>query len=741
MLPFTAGPSGYCQDEAETSATTATRSHISDSDSTATLLSDSDSDSSYAPSEDSVVPPSLVTNDSDTRYPGLQLNSANYSVSTTSNPTRRRWDRRNVCPYCEVPQAKFARHLQLRHGDEVDVQNALSKPKGSGERKTAFRVLQNKGNYAHNVAVRVNSKKGDVIPNKRPSKTSKRRVEDFLPCEHCLGFYYRKTLWRHKRVCPRARGGPTRGRSVQADAMAQLPIPPGLSVRLGDVFNSMRMDEVTLLCKTDQTIIAFGEKLLVRVGPEAHQLRYVSQKMRELGRLLQVLKKASEEARLSDFLCRSKFYELVSAVREVCSIDEEESKSGLALKLGHSIKKCATIVLAKKIEKGEDTESVDAFLQLHQLEWTDQVSRSAQRKLADGRWNKPTLIPVAEDITKLQTCLVTEMEKSKEELSSNLCSKAYKTMAEVLLARIILFNRRRQGEAGRMKLSDWANSVNSEDNIPSSVAECLSPLEKHLGASLKRVMVRGKRGRGVPILLTREMVEAVKLLLAKREELDVGGMYVFSIPSGLHPLRGSDCLRKFVLQCGANSPRILTSGALRKHVATMSQLLNLRDNEMDQLATFMGHDIRVHREFYRLPDATVQVAKLSKMLILMESGNTAHLKGQRLDELDVTVPDAQESSSSDSELDDPNDGNPVEVTAEATAKAEKKVTKRRPWSSKEKNAVHRSCASFIRTLKVPGQTACLRAIAEEPDLKQRTWKDVKYQVHNMIATRKRRALR
>ena len=80
MFPFTAGPSEYCTDEAKTSATTATRSHVGDSDSTATLLSDRDSDSSYDPSEDSVVPPSLVTNDSDTRYPGLQLNSVNYSV-------------------------------------------------------------------------------------------------------------------------------------------------------------------------------------------------------------------------------------------------------------------------------------------------------------------------------------------------------------------------------------------------------------------------------------------------------------------------------------------------------------------------------------------------------------------------------------------------------------------------------------------------------------------------------------
>ena len=34
----------------------------------------------------------------------------------------------------------------------------------------------------------------------------------------------------------------------------------------------------------------------------------------------------------------------------------------------------------------------------------------------------------------------------------------------------------------------------------------------------------------------------------------------------------------------------------------MSQILNLNENELDVLARFMGHDIKVHRKYYRLPD-------------------------------------------------------------------------------------------------------------------------------------------
>lgn len=56
---------------------------------------------------------------------------------------------------------------------------------------------------------------------------------------------------------------------------------------------------------------------------------------------------------------------------------------------------------------------------------------------------------------------------------------------------------------------------------------------------------------------------------------------------------------------------------------------------MDQVANFLGHDIRVHREFYRLPEATTQLAKISKLLIAMEKGSLTNLQGKTLDEIEI----------------------------------------------------------------------------------------------------------
>ena len=59
----------------------------------------------------------------------------------------------------------------------------------------------------------------------------------------------------------------------------------------------------------------------------------------------------------------------------------------------------------------------------------------------------------------------------------------------------------------------------------------------------------------------------------------------------------------------------------------------MKENELDQLAGFLGHDIRIHREFYRLPESTLELAKVSKILIAMEKGRLPELQGKGLDDI------------------------------------------------------------------------------------------------------------
>jgi hypothetical protein len=140
-------------------------------------------------------------------------------------------------------------------------------------------------------------------------------------------------------------------------------------------------------------------------------------------------------------------------------------------------------------------------------------------------------------------------------------------------------------------------------------------------------------------LLTKNLQNQINCLLNFRTAVGVAetNTFVFGRQSASTPYRSSDCLRKYANECGAKNPAVITSTRLRKHIATMSQVLALRSNELDLLASFLGHNIQVHREFYRLPEQTLHVAKVSKLLMAMERGDTVALLGKTLDDIDVNL--------------------------------------------------------------------------------------------------------
>lgn len=119
------------------------------------------------------------------------------------------------------------------------------------------------------------------------------------------------------------------------------------------------------------------------------------------------------------------------------------------------------------------------------------------------------------------------------------------------------------------------------------------------------------------------MRKSIEIVVEMRNQVGVheSNCYVFacSMPHSMTHIRGSDTLRKHSVQCAAKSPEKLRSINLRHHIATISQLVNMKDNELDILAKFMGHDIRIHSN-YRLPQETIQVAEVSKILLNLEKG-------------------------------------------------------------------------------------------------------------------------
>ena len=189
-----------------------------------------------------------------------------------------------------------------------------------------------------------------------------------------------------------------------------------------------------------------------------------------------------------------------------------------------------------------------------------------------------------------------------------------------------------------MRLVDYqtAISANVEPSRSTEVEASLSKFEVHLCKTHMRMETKGKRGRRVPVLLTQDMLAAVRVIVAKRELAGVSSQFLFGRPGdSASPYRGHDCLRRYAKECGAKHPELMTSTNLRKQLAIMCQVLSLSENSQDTLANFMGHDIHIHRQFYRLPDNLLEAAKVSKVLHAMNQGDIAKWRGKDFDDIKI----------------------------------------------------------------------------------------------------------
>lgn len=149
-----------------------------------------------------------------------------------------------------------------------------------------------------------------------------------------------------------------------------------------------------------------------------------------------------------------------------------------------------------------------------------------------------------------------------------------------------------------------------------------------------RIELPGKLRQGVPVPLTPQTEEALELLCNKREEWAVkkNNIFLFARPGHNTYIRGSDWIRKYSVECGAKNAAALHSTELRKQIATLSSVLNLKNANWDQLARYLGHNIRIHEDFYRLKLDTLQIAKVSKLLVAMQQGRI----GDYICEIDIS---------------------------------------------------------------------------------------------------------
>lgn len=538
--------------------------------------------------------------------------------------------KKHACYFCGILYPNIARHYERKHGREIDVAKVLAMPKSSKQRRKAWSILINKGDFGHNYEVLSNGK-GVLIP--KYCKNSKQDAKDFIPCQHCQAMYLRSDLWKHKNYCPVKKEGPMPRNQGIKRGMLLLPVKEndeGLHI----LFQSMKSDEITHIAKTDPLLRQYAKRLLEKHGKNGHQVNYISQKLREMGRLIIQAKNISPDVNEMIHCLDVTNYDIVTeAVRRVAGYNNDSKKYAIpsvALKIGHTLHKLAGLLKLDGIKERDETKinNAELFEKLYSLDWKESVSLKAHRTLEALKYNKPQLLPLVEDVMKLHNFL----HCKSEEILTNATTNEYAELCKVTLTQIILFNRKRAGEAERIKVSDYLQA--QENSVDPAVASSLTKFELELCNTHKRVEIVGKKERKVAVLLTEQVQNNISQILKLRESMNLQSDYLFNRPyPAINPYRGSDCLRQYAFACEAQKPLLMTSTRLRKQLATLSQVLNLSETSQDLLACFQGHDIRIHRQYYRLPQSTLEIAKVSRLLHCFNNGTLHKFKGMDLDDI------------------------------------------------------------------------------------------------------------
>jgi hypothetical protein len=523
-------------------------------------------------------------------------------------------------------------------------------------RRILFQKLRNRGNFLKSTI------SADVVPVRKPAykNLDKPSPSTYLPCKYCRGFYKKKYLCRHMKRCPLNNDDKSERVNAQSEGQSLFSTYRENDVLRKDIFPTMRADEISFVAKTDPLICAVARRYL-KSHREKQFWMVASRKMRQLAHLLIEIKKKVKVKSLLSALDSSNFDIIVESTKKIARFNPETESYGapsLALHMGTELKDCIDVAHNMTLKKGTlGSEINNRLSNLKELiinEWRYEVSTIANNDLQQKMWNKPSLIPLAEDLTTLKSYLLSEGLKYRSVLEQNPHDrKAFTQLLEITYVQLLLLNRRRVGELQRMTLVSYTTNINNTNG--GEFDKCITESEKVLMNSFKRIIIRGKRGRGVPVLFTKDMVSNTDLLVNLRDNfVKKSNPHLFPNIRSTTSISGTKAIYKHVRAAGVKNAAALTSTKLRKHLATMSQLINLSPQDLEQLATFMGHTSEIHKTYYRLPNDVYQMAKVSKLLLLNEKGEASKYKGKTLDEININLDASENEDSDDEDFDDDN---------------------------------------------------------------------------------------
>ncbi|KAK9882911.1 hypothetical protein WA026_023711 [Henosepilachna vigintioctopunctata] len=396
--------------------------------------------------------------------------------------------------------------------------------------------------------------------------------------------------------------------------------------------------------------------------------------------------------------------------------------------IGGYLKKIALFLIGELIKKKNRPrlQDVKDFLQLLDDGLTYDILKTVNENQLEMKRNKNILLPSTNDINCLRNYLDERIKNHFEDLNIIFSKKSWTKLGGALLVALQLFNRRRVGEIERVKIQDflqYKNIDHNEDNVSVAINN-----ENYV-----RFLIRGKRGRGVPVLVDKYKLTCLKTFLKYRRKAGVPqkNPYLFGIEGAndTQHLEAGDYYINMHIYVVQKNPERLKGTELRKHFATKCSTMDLEDIEVKDIADYMGHHRNIHLEHYRMPIVSkdIRMSRLLEKAQGVENGNKSKNICSERDSLQFSDEKNEDSFSSN--------------TAEASYSTPKSKGKRKSWGAKEKQDVSKHAELYLKHFESPTISFCASIVDKCPSLKNRTPKSVKAFIMNEIKKQKLQILK
>lgn len=537
-------------------------------------------------------------------------------------PTKLTGIKKYMCVFCHKMQAKIARHFELVHSNEPEVQKFKYLPKGCSERRNIIDTLRKRGNFKFNIEKQYEGQ--GFIPCRRARENQPKILKNYLACGNCKGHYLKSTIRHHFKKCTGRTGEKSRivkvmGRRIEGKCLKEADERVR---RL--VLPAMRNDDVTRNIRYDSLLLLYANAQSKKYRHSSHHLQMIRARLRLVSRLLIAMRNINNDITSLTSIYDPKYYDtFLDAINIVAQYNKEKDtyeKPAIASNLGTYVKYIGELLITKCIKEHNDNMKTNAknFLKLLTVDYGASVNKTVVESQTQFKRQKITKLPTMEDIKKLRNHLLKVQKESYNNLKNKFSLSDWISLGEATLTSIQLFNRRRPGETERILISDFKNYERINENI--NTFSGLSKEKIEQAQKYVRFCIRGKLGRTVPIILDELNLECAQTFLQLRNKAKVHlkNPYLFGIPGHDKIIDKHLCayriMLRFAKESGTEFPNTLRGTTLRKHIATMGIILNLTDNQITDLANFMGHHEKIHKEIYRRPVIVKDITEVSQLL-------------------------------------------------------------------------------------------------------------------------------